>query len=276
VLQVPGNHNIAVYIFKLSNFLKMGLLKKGQTGNDVLELQNILQELDYDIDLTGVYDVPTFKAVRDFQSSHVDIHGQPLTVDGSVGALTMWALEHPRINVSATHAFDFTKMPEEVNGESPVGRKALEIAIEELNAGAGEIGGNNKGIWVKKYLKPVGLGEGQPWCAGFVSWCFQESATRTGTSSPFKYSAGARNIYHQLRTMGKTVDLTSNGDQAKPGDIVAWWRTSMSSGKGHIGIVHHEADGFIYTIEGNKAANVAGFCYVKTRMEKLLGFARTV
>ena len=89
---------------------------------------------------------------------------------------------------------------------------------------------------------------------------------------PFKYSAGARNIFNQLKQKGLVYD--ANVVEPCPGDIVSWWRVSTTSGFGHIGIVHHFNDGFLYTIEGNKAANVAGFSYVKTRMDKLLGYAR--
>lgn len=59
-----------------------------------------------------------------------------------------------------------------------------------------------------------------------------------------------------------------------PGDIVTLWRVSMFSGFGHIAIVHHFKDGFLYTLEGNKATNVAGFSYVKTRIDKLFGYGR--
>jgi len=34
-----------------------------------------------------------------------------------------------------------------------------------------EIGGNNKGKWVAKFLKLVGLNEGYSWCAAFDSEC---------------------------------------------------------------------------------------------------------
>ena len=87
---------------------------------------------------------------------------------------------------------------------------------------------------------------------------------------PFRYNAGARNIYNQLKKNGLIYDAKTALPQ--PGDIVTWWRVSLTSGFGHIGIVHHFKDGFLYTIEGNKAANVAGFSYVKTRMDKVLGY----
>ena len=127
---------------------------------------------------------------------------------------------------------------------------------------------------MKKYLQPTGLAEGNSWCAAFVSWCFLQAANGDTSKMPFKYTAGARNIYNQFKSNGMSIAATDNGFVPQPGDIVAWWRVSMPSGLGHIGIVHHFEDGFIYTIEGNKAANVAGFSYIKTRLDKVLGFGR--
>lgn len=247
-------------------------IKKGHSGALVSELQAILNELDYAVPVTGMFDAKTEQAVKDFQGSHLDKHQQPLTVDGVVGQLTWWALEHPRPNV-VSGAIAYHELPAVEPGESPLGRAALRFAIGELKAGAGEVGGNNKGPWVRKYMEPAGLPDGYPWCAAFLSWCFLQAVGGNRRDMPFNYSAGARNIFNQLK--GKGWGFTGeSGKQPKPGDIVCWWRTSLASGNGHIGIVHHCKDGFLYTIEGNKAANVAGFSYVKTRMDKLLGFAR--
>lgn len=248
------------------------LIKKGSTGELVRELQSILNELDYAVPVSGVFDAKTELAVKDFQSAHVDKHQQPLSVDGVVGQLTWWALENPRPRVtSGVIAYD--KLPPTEHGESPLGRAALRVAINELKARAGEVGGNNKGPWVRKYMEPAGLPDGYPWCAAFVSWCFLQAVGGDRREMPFNYSAGARDIFNQLKNKGWSFTGESE-KQPKPGDIVCWWRTSLASGNGHIGIVHHCKDGFLYTIEGNKAANVAGFSYVKTRMDKLLGFAR--
>lgn len=251
----------------------MALLSKGSTGPEITELQNTLQELDYDIAITGVFDNETLKAVKNFQSSHLDKQGTPLTVDGKVGELTWWALRNPRPNVTAGF-INYGIMPASSFGGTTIGRAALQIAIDELNAGAGEIGGNNKGPFVKKYLDPAGASEGDPWCAGFLSWCFLQASGGNKGNMPFKYNAGARNIFNQFKNKGLSFDGIDPGKQPEPGDIVAWWRTSLQSGKGHIAIIHHCEDGFLYTIEGNKAANVAGFSYVKTRMDKFLGYGR--
>ena len=249
----------------------MAFLKRGSRGAEVRELQEILRELDYDIAVTGVFDNTTYKAVRNFQSRHLDKHGIPLEIDGVVGDLTRWALRNPKTKVMGG-VINYGEMPQVDLGGSGLGRSALEFAIAELNAGAGEEGGNNRGPWVKKYLQPCGLGEGHSWCAAFVSWCFLQAAGGDKKSMPFKYNAGARNIFNQLKKNNWIYDSTEVNPE--PGDIVAWWRVSLSSGFGHIGIVHHYRDGFLYTLEGNKAANVAGFSYVKTRLDKVLGFGR--
>ncbi len=249
----------------------MTFIKKGNQGAAVTELQNILRELDYNIPVTGVFDTATFNAVRNFQSRHLNKHNIPLEVDGEVGDITWWALQNPRSIVQGG-AINYGIMPLSEMGGSEIGRTALQFAINELNAGAGEQGGNNKGPWIKKYLQPTGLAEGNSWCAAFISWCFLQAAGGDKKNMPFKYTAGARNVYNQLKQ--KSFIYDANITQPLPGDIVTWWRVSMPSGFGHIAIVHHFKDGFLYTLEGNKAANVAGFSYVKTRMDKLLGYGR--
>ena len=249
----------------------MTFIKKGNQGAAVSELQNILRELDYNIPVTGVFDTATFNAVRNFQSRHLNKHNIPLEVDGEVGDITWWALQNPRSIVQGG-AINYGIMPLSDMGGSAIGRTALQFAINELNAGAGEQGGNNKGPWIKKYLQPTGLAEGNSWCAAFISWCFLQAAGGDKKNMPFKYTAGARNVYNQLKQ--KSFIYDANITQPLPGDIVTWWRVSMPSGFGHIAIVHHFKDGFLYTLEGNKAANVAGFSYVKTRMDKLLGYGR--
>ena len=54
--------------------------------------------------------------------------------------------------------------------------------------------------------------------------------------------------------------------------MVVWWRVSLSGWNGHAGLVHHAADGILYTLEGNKTSKVAGFDYLLSRMDKMQGF----
>ena len=157
---------------------------------------------------------------------------------------------------------------------------ALEVAREEMESGAQEVGGNNLGEFVKKYHGRDSL-EGQPWCASFLSWCYLQAAQRAGVDLPFKTSGSARALFKNIARAGEK-DMTP-----RPGDAVLWKRGS-SSWQGHIGIVvdcdpdagsNGESGAGFVSIEGNSGS------YSKTRgrvrqirhssgEDALLGFAR--
>lgn len=241
-------------------------LRKGDQGPQVAELQKLLTAKGYSVVAGGVFDQPTYKAVRAFQSQNLDQNGQPLVVDGVAGPLTWWSLTHPKPDLQTLSAVDYREMPPPEMGGSKTGRAALAAAIGELKAGAGEVGGNNRGPWVRKYLHGLAE-EGDSWCAGFVSWCFSQNPA--GMS--FKYTVGARNILDQFKKKGWAAGPKS-GYAPQPGDIVVWWREKLAGWKGHVGLVHQMRDGYLYTIEGNKSPRVQGFPYVFSRMDQLLGF----
>ncbi len=249
------------------------LMKLGMEGDDVRALQQHLIERGYDIHSEGSFDAETQKAVRDFQARNLDQHGNPLVVDGQVGDLTWWSLTHPKPLITPPAAIDYKVMPPPEAGGTAMGRAALQVALNELIAGAGEVGGDNRGPFVKKYLSIAGLSEGQPWCASFSSWCFVEAAGHDLSRLPFRPSAGARDLLRQLKSK-ELAFAPSEREMPQPGDLVFWWRESLASFKGHVGFVHQLKDGMLYTIEGNRSPKVQGFSYVLSRMEKLLGFAR--
>jgi len=237
-------------------------LKKGDQGPEVAELQRYLVERGYSVEIDGVFGTKNHKAVRAFQSQHLDPRGQPLVVDGVVGPLTWYSLT----NAQPRGPIDFLQMPPEDMGGSVRGRNALAAAIVEMAAGACEIGGNNRGEWVRKYLHGL-VEEGNSWCAGFVSWCF----SRDTQGTPFRYSVGARDILRQCKSKG-WAHAPGEGYMPVPGDIVVWWRVNLAGWQGHVGLVHQVRDGILYTIEGNKSSRVEGFSYVLSRMGQLLGF----
>jgi hypothetical protein len=122
---------------------------------------------------------------------------------------------------------------------------------------------------VKKYLQPEGLPEGNSWCAAFVRLCFLQAAGGDKKTMPFKYSAGAKNIFNQLKHKGLVYD--ANVVEPCPGDIVSWWRVDKTSGFSHIGIVHHFNDGFLYTIEVIRRQTSPGFHILKHEWINYLG-----
>lgn len=248
-----------------------GMLKKGSQSEEVRKLQELLGERGYPVLVDGIFGLETWRGVRAFQVQNLDQHGQPLVVDGKVGPLTWWSLTHPKPVIETPSAIDFCEMPTIGLGGSTLGRAALAAAIGELKAGACEIGGNNRGPWVAKYLEQAGLPEGYSWCASFVSWCYLQACGGEKARMPFSYSPGARDLLRQVKKKGLAHEPRS-GYQPQPGDLVIWWRVKKEGWQGHVGLVHQLKDGMIYTIEGNKSPRVQGFSYVFSRMERLLGF----
>ncbi len=261
------------------------VLSQGAAGTKVSLLQSwlnkwLLTEGAQLLIIDGDFGNRVYRAVKAFQSKNVDNFGSPLVVDGVVGGLTWGAVrrfvrsEHPPLvtpaTLNAAGELDSTwsqAMPDLAFGGTTRGRAALAKAIEEVNADAREIGGNNRGPFVRKYLDGR-VEEGSNWCAAFVSWCCEQSG-----NMPFNYSVGARDIRNQLASQGLAYD-DPIAQTPQPGDLVVWWRGAPSGWKGHIGFVHHVKNGRIYTIEGNRTSHVQGFSYPLTRMDRLLGFAR--
>lgn len=125
----------------------------------------------------------------------------------------------------------------------------LTIAAGEI--GEKEIVGTKDNPQVVEYLAWGGSSSNTakhkdevPWCAGFVGWCL-EKAGMTSTNS-----LGARSYESWGRTYLK---------DPLPGDVVTFWRTSLASGKGHVGIFLKREGNYVWVLGGNQsnAVNVA-------------------
>lgn len=251
-----------------SNDLPNPTLRRGTRGAAVRRLVGLLRDQGVLDDHPEVFTREVERAVREFQSRNLDPTGRPLVVDGVVGPLTWWALrDQGGLNADVPVSEPHLRMP---RGGTSHGRRALRRSISEMTDGAREIGGNNRGRYVERYLAGI-VDPPASWCAGFVSFCY----AREDGEPPFNYSLGARDIRSQFKSRGWAYDLGE--DFPAPGDIVVWWRGQPEGWMGHIGLVHHLEDGVLWTIEGNKGsfpARVRTFPYVLSRVERLLGFGR--
>lgn len=243
------------------------MLKLGSIGNEVEWLKKALKEAGVEVTESDIFDRETQLAVKAFQSKHVDNFYNPLTPDGIVGPLTKWALEEyykyeqPSSNI----------IIEQVGNLSQI---ALKIAKNEMEIGAREIGGDNSGPFVEKYTK-VKNGGKLDWCAGFVSYCFEQASIETGIKYPLKYTLGARNIFNQAKR--KNLTITDRNILPIPGDILVWYRGALKGYFGHVGICSSYSDGYVSVIEGNRGkypAKVNIFQYVWNRMDKFIGLVR--
>ncbi|TBW39793.1 DUF2272 domain-containing protein [Siculibacillus lacustris] len=242
-------------------------------GEDVRQLTAELVKLGFLASETPIFGAEVAKAVARFQASHVDQTGDPLVADGEAGPLTLWALADATSGAPTAAQVARPALTLPATGGSQSGRAALARALGEYARGAGEIGGNKLGIDVEAYQDHDRSLVGEPWCASFVSWCFDPSY---GGAAPFTQSPSARSLWNDFRRRGWTY-APSDARPPEPGDVIFWWRQSPNGNLGHVGLVHSYAGGFLRTIEGNKGAypaQVSTFTYVLGRIDQLLGFGQ--
>jgi hypothetical protein len=127
----------------------------------------------------------------------------------------------------------------------------LKIALHEV--GVKEVPpASNRGPRVEEYLKSVRLSAGNPWCAAFVYWCFEEASARLNRVNPLPRTGSC--MSHWNNTRGEKISARQaldNPDLINPGDVFI---ISLKGGKGHTGIVYDMCGGEIVTIEGNSNA----------------------
>jgi hypothetical protein len=121
---------------------------------------------------------------------------------------------------------------------------ALELALG--NVGVTEVGGNNRGPEVEKWLGVIGLPPGQPWCLAFVQAMYEEAELMTGFASPLPKTGKV------IRFWSRCPDVWKS-QTPRPGSIFC--RISKlddPDSPGHCGfVVGGGADGSITTVEGN-------------------------
>jgi hypothetical protein len=137
-----------------------------------------------------------------------------------------------------------------------VSEGALAAALEDLDKGIHEIPlGSNSGPVIDDYLRAVGVGPHNEWCAAACSAWLRQGAERAGKDLPVKGSAGALALGQQLAVAAKSGAVTWKTkprlEDLAPGSVVVWERPEAGPGKGHIALVHSTGREHFWTVEGN-------------------------
>lgn len=146
-------------------------------------------------------------------------------------------------------------------------QKMLAAALAAERAGVEEVGQNNHGPQVKKFLAEVGLPEGYAWCDAFVSY---EAHAAAGRRLPIE-SASVAVTFAKARELGWDVSGPARGD------LVLFDFDGDGQADDHIGIVISAGTfGRVWwklnTVEGNTSSGRAGSqadgggVYVRTRI----------
>lgn len=105
--------------------------------------------------------------------------------------------------------------------------------------------GFNRGTWVERILRSIGLGAGNPWCAAFVSLCAELAEYPIGP----KLGRGAVRFWHAWAKKENRL-----GFKPSRGDLCYSLNKDL---KGHIEIVTEGGDHWVETIGGNTSADNA-------------------
>jgi len=129
----------------------------------------------------------------------------------------------------------------------------VDIADSEIKAGAREIGGNNQGPFVEKYLNanhPERIThQGEPWCAAFYLWCWLQIGP-----IPFPFTRSSHILYERMPWSSRVLT------NPQPGDALFWnYHKDGNDSPSHVNMVHHvDSAGVIYTVGGNEGDESSG------------------
>lgn len=120
--------------------------------------------------------------------------------------------------------------------------------IYRSQIGIRELTGRNDGREVEMYLRTCGLPRGNPWCAAFVTWVFQQAGVKAVVSawSPAWFPPD-KTIYTRGAKANKTPQMA---------DVFGIWFANKKR-VAHVGFIDEWQPGnFCQTVEGN--TNEAG------------------
>lgn len=139
----------------------------------------------------------------------------------------------------------------------------LQIAKSQIGVKEDPPNSNNVKYNTWYYGHPV-QGNGYPWCATFVSWCFRGTGLVPKTAS-------CLNMLEWFEKKGQIVK------DPKPGDIVFFKYSTNNRRTNHVGIVVAAGGRVINTIEGNTSTTSQdnGGCVMqRNRTTNIVAFAR--
>lgn len=223
---------------KVSSKVEISQMPKyGDKGNWVTKLQTAINTYypHYDLDVDGIFGGKTLAAVKGVQKE-LGLQGS-----GVIGEKTLAGLNLKIVDIGPD------------SGENR--ERVYAIASKEI--GITEVPGRKHNPRVLEYHATTGKfsDDETSWCGSFVSWCLKQA----GLSTIGAEGAGARNW---LKYGVPTVN-------PKKGDIVVFWRVSISSWQGHVAFYSHEDKNYVYVLGGNQSGKVKISAYPKGQ---LLGY----
>lgn len=188
--------------------------------------------------IDGIYGPATRQALINFQTSRNLL--QPH--DGQLTKSTLTELIAPLISALT---------PINTAGRFTIREMASLYAQQHLAVHPREIGGQNRGPWVRLYMQGK-EGTQWPWCAGFVSYILQQACGSLGLSAPLKYTFSCYLMAREAQE--KLIFLAEKKLETIPKRQLAGSIFLVKKGSSewsHTGIVLLAERDYFTTIEGN-------------------------
>jgi peptidoglycan hydrolase-like protein with peptidoglycan-binding domain len=206
------------------------------------------------------------KAARRVQE-WLNLSGYGLAVDGQFGPVTAECVKQFQTNAGlnpsgvvdeATYAALVTPLVNVLTPITPDGHTLASLSIAYANQHLAEhpleVGGNNRGPWVRLYANG-NEGNDWPWCAFFVTFAIKQAAETLQISPPIQGSGSCDSLAAQAKQANLFVSEASlkngaaNVSEMSNGAIFLVRRTSTDWT--HAGFVTEFGDEIFHTVEGN-------------------------
>jgi putative peptidoglycan binding protein/CHAP domain-containing protein len=207
-------------------------VKRDDRGNKVKAVQEWLSLHGNHVSTDGDFGPATESAVTQFQKK------KKLGATGVVDEATWKALVAPMAAALA---------PISPNGKS-FPRLVVAYARQHLRQHPREIGGDNRGPWVRLYMDG-NEGDTWFWCAGFATFCVRQAAETLDIEVPIDRTYSCDVIATEAKREGRFIAEGSAQGRVKRGNLFLVRRTSNDWT--HVGIVVGVNGETFQTIEGN-------------------------
>jgi peptidoglycan hydrolase-like protein with peptidoglycan-binding domain len=224
-------------------------LRRGGRGEQVTLVQEWLCLHEFGVMIDGRFGYATEQAVKDFQGA-----SGVLPVTGEVDPQTFALLTRPM-----AEALRRIEPPQ----GAAFGQMVAACALQHLRNHAREVGGQNRGPWVRLYLHgdqrprdphlPQGV---DAWCAGFVSTMIAQAASSLEVELPIDYHTNCTRLGEEAIREGRLITgERAMRDLAKipTGSLMLLRHTGRRDRWHHTGVVTQALPKFVRTIEGNSA-----------------------
>jgi peptidoglycan hydrolase-like protein with peptidoglycan-binding domain len=224
-------------------------VRRGRRGDVVRLIQEWLCLNDFGVMIDGRFGWATEQAVKDFQGST-----GVLPVTGEVDPQTYAMLIRPM-----TEALRMIEPPP----GATLGQLVAAYALQHLRHHAREVGGQNRGPWIRLYLH----GQQRPrqadlpqaagaWCAGFVSTMVAQATATLGSEPALDYHTNCNRLAEDAIRRKRFVSgerAAADLRRVPTGSLLLLRKSGKRDEWHHAGVVTQALPKFVRTLEGNSA-----------------------